>query len=563
MTHDANFWRAPEGVRRHYIDGRFGQLHYRVARPDNPSNTPLLCIHSSPSSSRIYAALLGLMGRDRIAIAPDTPGFGESDAPAAPPEIADYAAQMGELIEALELGTVDLVGYHTGCKIAVELALQSPELVRRLALVSAPIYSEAELESQKENFGRRENKVNGEDLQRRWNWMLQYRMPDVPVSLMQRNFSETLRGGETSWWGHRAAFNYAHADHLPKVTHPILVLNPDDDLVEQTKRATDYLKNGEIKSLPGWSHGFTDVHTAELAEILRDYFDSPAHDVTPSEISPQSKAPPRPPTTSRPFERRFIDGPYGQIHLRIAEPERATARPLVCIHMSPSSGRVFEAFLAEMGKDRIAIAADSPGFGESEAPPEMPSIELFASFTEHVIASLCLGDEVDVIGYHTGSMTAVELARTRPDLVRHVIMISAPLYTEAERADRITRYKPEEWPDDGSHLAKRWNFMKTFYGPQVPYSILARNFAESSRGGPISWWGHRAAFEYPMAETLPEVKQPVLVLNPDDDLAEQTPRAAEYLTNGRVQHLAGWTHGFLDIHTEALGALVREFFASG
>ena len=114
MTDDASYWRAPPGVRRAYVNGRYGQLHYRIAKPASPSSVALLCIHASPSSGRMYAALLSKLGRDRIAIAPDTPGFGESDAPASPPEIADYAGQMGEFLDALAIREVDVLGHTCG-----------------------------------------------------------------------------------------------------------------------------------------------------------------------------------------------------------------------------------------------------------------------------------------------------------------------------------------------------------------------------------------------------------------------------------------------------------------
>ena len=79
MTDDADFWRRPTGVRRDYAEARFGQVHYRIAEPKLPTQTPLMCFHLSPSSGRIYGRLLADMGRDRIALAPDTPGFGDSD----------------------------------------------------------------------------------------------------------------------------------------------------------------------------------------------------------------------------------------------------------------------------------------------------------------------------------------------------------------------------------------------------------------------------------------------------------------------------------------------------
>jgi len=48
------------------------------------------------------------------------------------------------------------------------------------------------------------------------------------------------------------------------------------------------------------------------------------------------------------------------------------------------------------------------------------------------------------------------------------------------------------------------------------------------------------------------------VLNPDDDLAANTPRAAPLLRDGRVLDLPAFTHGFLDTHTAEAARLVRE-----
>ncbi len=82
LLNDELFWRTPPRVTRNYRQGRFGQLHYRLAAPQTEllgqaiSKTPLLFLHSIPNSSRMYNQLLAEMGRDRIAIAIDTPGFG-------------------------------------------------------------------------------------------------------------------------------------------------------------------------------------------------------------------------------------------------------------------------------------------------------------------------------------------------------------------------------------------------------------------------------------------------------------------------------------------------------
>ena len=70
------------------------------------------------------------------------------------------------------------------------------------------------------------------------------------------------------------------------------------------------------------------------------------------------------------IRRQFIDGEYGQLHLRVAKPANPIHPPLYCLHMSPKSGRLFEAFMRGACQDRIMVAPDYPGYGESAPPPE-------------------------------------------------------------------------------------------------------------------------------------------------------------------------------------------------
>ena len=71
---------------------------------------------------------MGIMATDRVVIAIDTPGYGDSARAAdTMPSIADYAKSAS--IALTELGCsqngqkIDLLGYHTGSLIAAELAI--------------------------------------------------------------------------------------------------------------------------------------------------------------------------------------------------------------------------------------------------------------------------------------------------------------------------------------------------------------------------------------------------------------------------------------------------------
>ena len=263
------------GFRRGYVDGRVGQIHYRIAQPTGGSTRPpLICFHMSPNSGRIYENFIADMGADRIAVAPDTPGFGDSDPPPEAPGIEDYAAAMGDLIDAFGFDTVDVMGFHTGSETSVEIALQRPDQIRRLVLVSAPIFTDEELPQFRDHYAKRDISDDGSHLAAKWRGHQVWAMDGIKLDDIAYQFADAVRRPDISWWGHSAAFSYAFADHLYEVAQPILVLNPEDDLHKQTLRAEGLMRNGRIHELPGWSHGFLDLRTAETAGIVRAFLDA-------------------------------------------------------------------------------------------------------------------------------------------------------------------------------------------------------------------------------------------------------------------------------------------------
>jgi pimeloyl-ACP methyl ester carboxylesterase len=554
------FWRTPEGVRRHFMDYRFGQLHYRICQPPKPEKVPLLCFHLSPNSGRVYANFIAEMGKDRIAVAADTPGFGESSPPYSEPSIPDYAAAMGELADHLGFQQFDVMGYHTGSRTCVEIAQQRPDQVRRIILVSAPAYSEEELKVQYQTMGTPaadDTSTDGSHLLKKWRGHWRWKDKKAPPIFVHREVCEALRGGATAWWGHHAAFRFQHSRELPKVEQPVMILCPNDDLWTPTQRARQYLKNnGRFVELTEYTHGFLDVHTAHVATITREFLDGPADD-RPGKTA--RKAPPSPPARQPLTIRRdFWDGPYGQLHFRRAAPAKPTATPIVMFHMSPNSGAIYEAILAELGKDRIALAPDTPGFGESEAPRAPIEIEDFAATMAKFIDAQGL-KQVDIMGYHTGSITCIALALLRPDLVRRVVQISSPVFTDDELTQFRAKYAPQQIREDGTHLSDTWVSMRKFYGAEVPMAVLARNYSEAKRGGPASWWGHRAAFRYDLRIHMPKVKQPILVINPNDDLVVQSPRGLPLMQNGRMHNFEKHAHGFIDVITGEFARVLRGF----
>jgi pimeloyl-ACP methyl ester carboxylesterase len=548
------YWRTPEGVERGYVECRFGQLHYARSRPAATLRPPLVCFHATPTSWRSWHSVLPEMGRDRLVVAFDTPGYGDSDKPPAVPSIEQYAAAIGEGLDRLGIDRFDAIGNHTGSKVAVEIALQRTAQVRRLVLISAPFYSDQEVRDMKARYKEIDIEEDGSHFVARWKMMMQTMGAHLPIDLVQRNFCETLRGGLEYEWGHHAAFAYRHQDNLPLVPQPVLILNPDDSIHEPTKRAGRALKNGKIVNLTS-SHELIDLHTAEFGRLLRDFLDGPAADVIAGPIKP---TPSTPKVVRRPVRRGYAAGRFGQVHYRLVAPKSPSRRPMLCLHASPQSSLNYDRLIEAMGSDRFALAPDTPGFGASEWSPEPPAIEDFAAVMIELVQSFGLGS-IDVMGFHTGSMTAVEIARQSRGLVNKIVMYSAPLFTPEELVGHRAGYGPTQPMVDGSHTVKRWHKMWQWRDPGQSKEAFSIIMGEAFRGGPASWWGHNAAFNYPFAERLRACDRPILVLNPNDDLVVLSRRAAPLLRNGRVLELPDFRHGMMDVHTPALAGHLRQF----
>ena len=123
-------------VHKRYVDTSFGQIHARVvAAAGEESQPPLLCLHPAPASGLYFATAFPYLNAHRRIIAPDYPGYGGSDPLDEPPGIDDYAKAMLEVLDAMETAdAVDVLGFHTGCLVAAELAIDQPDRIRRAAL---------------------------------------------------------------------------------------------------------------------------------------------------------------------------------------------------------------------------------------------------------------------------------------------------------------------------------------------------------------------------------------------------------------------------------------------
>lgn len=260
-----------------------------------------------------------------------------------------------------------------------------------------------------------------------------------------------------------------------------------------------------------------------------------------------------------PIKRQFIDTDFGQIHFRRAG-QASQHPPLICLHQSPKSSREFIKFMQMAANDRLIIALDNPGHGESDIPPENIYIEGYAQALWQAIKALDINGPFDLLGHHTGAKVACEMAYQRPKDVHKIIMISALILSDTERAEFKSQFQPIALDEAGTRFSHMWAQSIKYRGPNVNLQDLAFLMAEHLRAGEAYEWGHEAAFEYTekFAERLPQLPHEITVMNPGDMLFDYTPRVANHLTNGRVIDYPNWGAGFLDTDTQMAVRIIKE-----
>ena len=127
----------------HRVDVDGVGIFYREAGPREAPT--VLLLHGYPSSSRQYDALLPLLADRYHVIAPDYPGFGQSDAP--PPSryayTFDHLAQTMEgLVERLGIERHALFLQDYGGPVGFRMALARPDRVSAIVIQNANAYEE-------------------------------------------------------------------------------------------------------------------------------------------------------------------------------------------------------------------------------------------------------------------------------------------------------------------------------------------------------------------------------------------------------------------------------------
>ncbi len=237
-------------MEKSYVDGPAGQIHTRhwdgsAGAEASPS---LLCLHPAPYSGAYFETVAPLLTERWQVIAPDYPGYGGSSPCRGEASISDYAAAMAAVADDVSPSTpVDVLGFHTGCLVAIEMAAMSPDRVRRLILIDVPYFDAATREAMLTKFPvPKPLSTSLDGLADAWGFTVTKRLDDMPLSRAYELFVEQARAGEGTNAAFRAAFSYPCEDRFSTMMHSTTIIATQSGLLEASRNAAKAMPHAAL-----------------------------------------------------------------------------------------------------------------------------------------------------------------------------------------------------------------------------------------------------------------------------------------------------------------------------
>lgn len=257
-------------IRKGYVDTPHGQIHFRQLK--QVDGVPLVLLHQTASSGMMFEQMMTLLSDSFHTIAPDNPGFGASFSPPSLFTTHYLSSTLHVALTNLGVESCYLFGHHTGSAIAVQMAHDHPNFVKKMVLSGAPLLSDSQINGLKASLKPFAIAEDGSHLTQVWE-RIRKRDLTLPLETVHREVLLTQSAREAAQSTFQAVFEQPFAEQLSALEIPILVMAGENDTLRASlEPAFSVLKNGAMKVIPNEGPYICDQNPQAVVDILKEFF---------------------------------------------------------------------------------------------------------------------------------------------------------------------------------------------------------------------------------------------------------------------------------------------------
>ena len=255
------------------------------------------------------------------------------------------------------------------------------------------------------------------------------------------------------------------------------------------------------------------------------------------------------------IRKGYADITAGQLHFRMRP---GGGESVLFLHQTASSGVMWERVMHAWPGPETLYAIDTPGFGGSFDPPAQPSMTDYASWIVEAAAGLGLS-RFHLVGHHTGSGIALQIASDRPELVTSLAMVGVSCLSAEERARFAAKLGAPFRPvRSGAYLLKNWEYLRVG-GADVDVALLHREMVDQLRAWSTRPHAYAAAWAQDGAALIQQLTIPAIAIAAGDDLLfPSLARVAELRPDIRCVTLESGANYEPDLAAEELTPMLAE-----
>jgi len=235
-------------VRGRYFGPEGKAVHARIWH-EGKSHRPLICLPPAPHTGLYFKTFASHI--DETLIGVDYPGMGASDRLAHKPSIADFAKSLSSVINAY--GAVHILGFHTGCLVALEVIQVFGNSLGEIILIDGPFFDQDTRAKYAPAFPDVQPPNAPEDLSKSFESTVTNRRDKIGESRALELWVESLRAGPRYNDPFQEAYSYDVEAAVAACKRPVHVIATQSGLLGVAQQAgqrlnASYREVLEIKS---------------------------------------------------------------------------------------------------------------------------------------------------------------------------------------------------------------------------------------------------------------------------------------------------------------------------